>query len=136
MVIIRPLFFFFRKRLVYVKSTLYSIKSSIVPINLFWVSHWPLYSSYATKGNLCFFSSETSHQSHSVTCDYGAASHHSPRSTLEILPCISSPELNPSTSAAANNSSNSSFLTWNWKYKCFYKAREKHKWTLSNGQAR
>ncbi|XP_060173439.1 mitogen-activated protein kinase kinase kinase 5-like isoform X1 [Lycium barbarum] len=46
---------------------------------------------------------ETSHQSHSVTCDYGAASHHSPRSTLEILPSISSPELNPSSSNIPNN---------------------------------
>ncbi|CAN4115087.1 unnamed protein product [Withania somnifera] len=38
------------------------------------------------------YNGETSHQSHSVTCDYGATSHHSPRSTLEILPSISSPE--------------------------------------------
>ncbi|KAF3620268.1 putative protein OSB1, mitochondrial-like [Capsicum annuum] len=43
------------------------------------------------------YNGEASQQSHSVTCDYGAASHHSPRSTLEILPCISSPELNPSS---------------------------------------
>ncbi|KAL3351586.1 hypothetical protein AABB24_019922 [Solanum stoloniferum] len=58
------------------------------------------------------YNGETSYQSHSVTCDYGATSHHSPRSTLEILPCISSPELNPSTFAPAK-SSNSIFSPWN-----------------------
>ncbi|KAK6773089.1 hypothetical protein RDI58_028327 [Solanum bulbocastanum] len=58
------------------------------------------------------YNGETSHQSYSVTCDYGATPHHSPRSTLEILPCISSPELNPSTFAPAK-SLNSIFSPWN-----------------------
>lgn len=61
------------------------------------------------------YNCETSHRSHSVTCDYGAASHHSPRSTLEILPCISSPELNPSSLAAASSSNilSRNFSPWN-----------------------
>ncbi|OIT22232.1 PREDICTED: mitogen-activated protein kinase kinase kinase YODA-like [Nicotiana attenuata] len=53
---------------------------------------------------------ETSHRSHSVTCDYGATSHHSPRSTLEILPCISSSELNLSSLAAGSSSNPNSNL--------------------------
>ncbi|XP_075088686.1 mitogen-activated protein kinase kinase kinase 5 [Nicotiana tabacum] len=47
------------------------------------------------------YSSENCQQTHPETCEYGAASHHSPRSTLEVLPCISSLELNSSSRAAS-----------------------------------
>ncbi|XP_060199511.1 mitogen-activated protein kinase kinase kinase 5-like [Lycium barbarum] len=53
--------------------------------------------------------SETSQQTHPETCEYGAASHHSPHSTLEVLPCISSMELNSGSRAASPSSVPSSF---------------------------
>ncbi|KAJ8541063.1 hypothetical protein K7X08_001879 [Anisodus acutangulus] len=54
-------------------------------------------------------SSETCQQTHPETSEYGAASHHSPRSRLEVLPCISSMELNSSSRAASPSSIPSSF---------------------------
>lgn len=54
-------------------------------------------------------SSETSRQTQPETCEYGAASHHSPRSALEVFPCISSMELNSSSRAASPSSVPSSF---------------------------
>lgn len=53
---------------------------------------------------LCFSSSETCQQTHPETCEYGAVFHHSPRSALEALPCISSMELNSSSHAASPSS--------------------------------
>ena len=86
------------------------VLTSIVPINLFELSPLTMML-ILCKGNLCFCFIETSHRSHSVTCDYGATSHHSPRSTLEMLPCISSLELNPSSFAAgSSNNPNSNLL--------------------------
>lgn len=49
-------------------------------------------------------SSETCQQTHPETCEYGAVFHHSPRSALEALPCISSMELNSSSHAASPSS--------------------------------
>ncbi|KAF8405093.1 hypothetical protein HHK36_009991 [Tetracentron sinense] len=49
--------------------------------------------SQAIKGNLTS-SGETGHQSHPETSDHAAASHHSPRSTLEALPSLSPPHSN------------------------------------------
>ncbi|XP_055834409.1 mitogen-activated protein kinase kinase kinase 5-like isoform X3 [Solanum dulcamara] len=54
-------------------------------------------------------SSETCRQTQPETCEYRAASHHSPRSALEVLPCISSMELNSSSRAASPSSVPSSF---------------------------
>ncbi|KAJ8538039.1 hypothetical protein K7X08_014579 [Anisodus acutangulus] len=53
--------------------------------------------------------SETCQQTQPETCEHGAASHHSPCSTLEVLPCISSIELNSSPRAASPSSVPSSF---------------------------
>ncbi|XP_016472092.1 mitogen-activated protein kinase kinase kinase 5 isoform X1 [Nicotiana tabacum] len=71
------------------------------------------------------YNGETSHRSHSVTCDYGGASYHSPRSTLEILPCISLPELNPSSLAAgsSNNPNSNLFLGSENRSACVFNCR-------------
>ncbi|CAN4122739.1 unnamed protein product [Withania somnifera] len=47
---------------------------------------------------------EACQQTHPETCEYGAASHHSPFSALEVLPGISSMELNSRSCAASPSS--------------------------------
>ncbi|CAN4092764.1 unnamed protein product [Withania somnifera] len=69
----------------------------------------PLFPGTSARHGKSPCSSETCQQTHLQTWEYGAASHHSPRSALEVLPCISSMELNSSSRAASPSSVPSSF---------------------------
>ncbi|XP_016476605.1 mitogen-activated protein kinase kinase kinase 5-like isoform X1 [Nicotiana tabacum] len=64
----------------------------------------PLLPGTSARHGKSTYSSESCQQTHPETSEYGAASHHSPRSTLEVLPCISSLELNSSSPAASQPS--------------------------------
>ncbi|KAI3465387.1 hypothetical protein Pfo_022050 [Paulownia fortunei] len=62
------------------------------------------------QGKLPLLIGETSRQSCPESSDSGATSHHSPRSTLEVLPRVSSPELNRcSNSTSPSNFENNLF---------------------------